>query len=703
MIYVVSKDIDVSGMEGIEKISIADSIDLIKPWPVKQYDSETTGLNARLCDMTAMQFGYKDFKKSTSDQVVIDCKTVSPLEYKDILETSHIVGHNLKFDLKFLYNYGIVPRNVYCTLICEQLLYLGYETGKVPFGLDDVLKRYTGEEIDKTFQKTVAYEGIRTERGIRYAAEDVVHLQDIRKAQMLIAKDRDCLGAFYVENRAVPAISYLEWCGIHLDEDKWKQKMTKDKTEMEDYLAKLNEYVLSHDALNKEFVTTTADSTSDLVSDTSLFEFEPKCFVDWNSPQQCVPVFKQLGFNTTTFDKEKKKDKDTVLEKFISTQKGIADDFLDIYFGYKGAATNVKSFGQGHLNLINPKTGRLHTEFNQLGTVTGRMSSGGSKSTVGKKDIDLAKVKKLNSEDVRFVNLQNLPARGDYGKVCRSCFTAMPGNVFISCDYGAEESRVQADVWNEKSLLDSFEQGIDTHNLYAKLCFPEELKDVDVKDVKKVRPDLRQAAKSAEFALGYGSDGSAIAASIGMPVEKAREMVSGILKGMPGMANFKKNTIKFLKSHGYIVIHPATGHRVYWPKWAIWKAQQDRMDNDFWLDYNMYHKGTGDSVCEMVAEHKAMAKDWFEKNVLNYPIQGGSAIVLKQAAADFFDWVVTHGYFNKILFCVLVHDEIDIECPKEIQDECAKALQSIMEKAASKFYHKLPIPAEAQIANYWLH
>ena len=125
MIYLVSKNIDVSGMNGIEGLSIADSRDLIRSWPVKQYDSETTGLNANLCDMTAMQFGYKNFSDNTSDQVVIDCKTVSPLDYKDILEHSYLIGHNIKFDIKFLYNYGIIPRNVYCTLICEQLLHLG--------------------------------------------------------------------------------------------------------------------------------------------------------------------------------------------------------------------------------------------------------------------------------------------------------------------------------------------------------------------------------------------------------------------------------------------------------------------------------------------------------------------------------------------------------------------------------------------------
>ena len=205
------------------------------------------------------------------------------------------------------------------------------------------------------------------------------------------------------------------------------------------------------------------------------------------------------------------------------------------------------------------------------------------------------------------------------------------------------------------------------------------------------------------MAVGYGSDGTAIAATIGMPIDKAKQMVSNLLKGMPGMAAFKKRTTKFLKEHGYIIINEQTGHRIYWPEWAKWKAQQDRMDKSFWNEYNARHRGTGDRVCEMVAKHKSIAHDWFEKNVLNYPIQGGSAIVLKQAVADLFDWVVDNGYFKIILFCVFVHDEICAECPSEMADSFSKTIERIMANASAKFYHKLPIPSEASVGDHWIH
>lgn len=698
MIYLVSKTIDASSLEGIENLSVEESLDIIAHWPVVQFDTETTGLDPHLCKLTSLQFGYKHFQTGEHTEIVVDCNSIDPKEYKEVIEMSTLIGHNLKFDLKFLFNHNIVPLKVYDTMVCEQTLYLGYSPGKVPMNLAAVLMRYTGIDLDKTFQKKIATKGL-TEEGIRYAAGDVLYLQDIRKSQLLIAESRNCVRAFIVENRFVPAIAYLEWCGVHLDEKKWREKMDNDNAVLQNSLKKLNDYVISNTKLNKRFVS---DYSMPSLFDTEIAEFTPTCTVDWDSPAQVVPVCKALGFNTETKDKKTKRIRDSVDEKTLAHQKGIDDTFLDLYFDYKGNGKTTTSYGQGHLNLINPNTHRLHTEFSQIGTVTGRMSSGGGEGK-GKMNQELAAAKHLPVDEVRFVNLQNLPARGEQGVITRACFTAMEGNDFVSCDYSAEESRVQADVWNEPSLLKAFAEGIDTHNLYAKLCFPEELKDVDVKDVKKKRSDLRQKAKSAEFAVGYGSDGTSIAANIGLPIDKAREMVSNLLKGMPGMAKFKKDAGKFVRDNGYIVINKITGHRVYWPEWAEWKAVEDTFDRNFWEDYKALHKGTNDSVCEKVRKHMTQGHDWFGKNVLNYPIQGGSAIVLKQAAADLFEWIVKNGYFGKILFCVFVHDEIDCECPKELTETFSKKLQEIMERAAGYYYKRLPIPAEVSVGEHWIH
>lgn len=699
MIYLVSDTIDCSKIDGVDSMSVEDSIGVIRRWPVVMFDVETTGLNPHVNALASMQFGYKDFNTGEKTQIVVDCASVDPKKYKSVIEHSLLIGHNLKFDLQFLYNYGIVPLSIYDTYVCEQTLYLGYKPGKVAMNLHDVLLRYTGIDLDKSYQKLIADKGL-TPEGIVYAAHDVEYLQDIRKGQILMAKDRKCLNAFTVENRFVPAIAYLEWCGIHLDEKKWKEKMKNDNDFLSVTRTSLDNYVLNNTKLNTQFVTT--------YSQPSLWDdnpsFTPSCTVEWDSPKQVIPVVKALGFNTEVIDKKTKKPKDSVNETTLTPQKGINDEFLNLYFDYKGAAKIVSSYGQNYLNLVNPKTGRLHTEFNQFGTVTGRMSSGGGDdSSKGKMDKALAEMKGLPADEVRYVNLQNIPARGNEGKITRACFTAEEGNVFVSCDYSAEESRVSANVWNEKSLLDAFHHGIDTHNLYAKIFFPEELKDIDVKDVKEKRPDLRQSAKYLEFEAAYGGKGYASAAKLGLDTQVVLDSMSQLQKVMKGMASFKKKCGKFLKEHGYIVINEKTGHRIYWPEWASWKAEDDTYDQRFWNDFRAYHQGTDDEVCRKLSLHKKKGEPWFEKNVLNYPIQGGSAIVLKHAAANLFKWIVEHGYFGKILFCVFVHDEIDCECPKEIADSFAKTMERIMEKAAATFYKRLAIPAECSVGPYWIH
>lgn len=500
MIYLVSDKIDCSSMEGITKLSVDDSLSMISSWPVVQYDSETNGLDCHVNKMTAMQFGYYDYSTGDADQIVVDVGTIDPRLYKEVLENSYLIGHNIKFDIEFLYNYSIIPLNVYDTMVCEQVLYMGYNAKRVGFSLKHLYNRYTGEELDKSFQKRIATQGL-TERGIRYSAQDVVHLQEIRQKQIMIAESRNCTRAFVLENRFVPAIAYLEWCGIHLDEDKWRAKMTNDKTRFDTVLAKLNDYVMTNTKLNTKFVSTITQLDLFSQSDNT----GPVCAVDWSSSKQVVPVCQALGFNTKTIDKNTKKPRDSVEWDVLSTQKGIDDVFLKMYSGYKEAEKKISTYGQNFLNLINPNTNRLHTEFKQIGTVTGRMSSGGGdegdSDAKGKMNKDLARLKHMEFEDVRYVNLQNLPARGEEGKITRACFTPMADNIFLSCDFSAEESRVQGDVWDEQSLLDSFRNGIDTHNLYAKLCFPDELKDVDVRDVKDKRPDLRQKAKSAEFEI----------------------------------------------------------------------------------------------------------------------------------------------------------------------------------------------------------
>lgn len=205
------------------------------------------------------------------------------------------------------------------------------------------------------------------------------------------------------------------------------------------------------------------------------------------------------------------------------------------------------------------------------------------------------------------------------------------------------------------------------------------------------------------MAVGYGSSGYSIAAKLGVPLSEAKTKVSDLQSKMKGMAAFKKKAARFIRDNGYLVINAQTGHRVYWPEWSSWRQEDLSHTQDFWEDYNNFHKGTNDEVCKRYQKFKAIGAEWLERKVLNVPIQGGSAIVLKTASINLFKWIVKNGYFGKILFCVFAHDEICCECPKELENIFPKMLQDIMEKAAAVFYKDIPIPAEASVGTYWIH
>ena len=119
MIYLVTNQLML--FDDIKCISVEESLNIIKEWSFIQYDSETSGKDCHLCTLLCAQFGSPDGEI----QIVVDTVTIDIKHYKKVLETKLLVGQNLKFDLQFLYNYGITPTMIYDTMIVEQFLHLG--------------------------------------------------------------------------------------------------------------------------------------------------------------------------------------------------------------------------------------------------------------------------------------------------------------------------------------------------------------------------------------------------------------------------------------------------------------------------------------------------------------------------------------------------------------------------------------------------
>ena len=680
MIYLVTTQQELFNNPEYTIITVEESLQLLSGCKVLQFDSETTGRDARLCNVLCIQFGNKE----KDFQIVVDCTTIDITVYKDILENTLLIGQNLKFDLQFLYNYHIIPRKIYDTMIVEQLLYLGYPSGIISFSLAAIANRRLGISIDKSIRGQIIWRGLDTSV-IIYAANDVKWLEDIMWHQVKECRIKDCLIGAKLECDFVPVISYLEWCGIKLDATKWKDKMSKDKESLILAEEKLNNFVISKPELSK---FTYIERQGDLFSG---FNNSPQCTINWSSSRQVVEVAKILGFNTTVQDKKTKEDKDSVLEKYLKTQKGINDEFLELYFNYQEHAKVVSSFGQSQLNMINPKTGRCHTIYKQLGAASGRMSCGSQQPNE-----DLAKIKKIRPKDCTYCNFQQLPA----DEVTRSCFVAESGNLFCSCDFSALESRLGADIYEEHSMIEEFlYKSGDIHSLVAKACFPE-LKDKTTEEIKKNFPHLRKKAKPIGFSQQFGGSAMAIAQSLGCPLEEAEVIADSYLKGFPGIAKFKSEGSKAVRKNGYVLMCKYTGHKMYWWDHSKWLERQKSFTPEFWDEYKAYHKGTNDIVSQEVREHFQAASKW-DRMALNAPTQSTGSIILKDAMTTFFNYIVDNNLFDKVKIVALVHDEANIEYPKDLPVD--HILKDCMEKSASKYCKSLPIPAEASISTYWVH
>lgn len=605
MIYLVTKEKQLFESTEYKIISVEESLQLLSDCKVLQADSETDGKDAHINKLLCFQLG----NKIKNFQLIIDCNTINIRIYKDILESVFLIFQNAKFDLQFLYNYNIIPQKIYDTMIVEQLLHLGYPSGVISYSLKSIAERRLGINIDKTTRGEIIWRGLDT-KVILYAAGDVMYLEDIMWSQVEDCKKNNCLKGAQLECDTVPVMAYLEWCGIKLDENKWKAKMKKDLAGLEEAKKNLDNFCINDGRLSN---FTKVNLQGDLFSG---FDTEPKCTINWSSSRQVVQIAKILGFNTTVPDKKTGEDKDSVLEKHLKSQKGINDTFLDLYFKYQEKAKVVSTYGQAQLNMINPNTGRCHTIYKQLGASSGRMSCGSQQPNT-----DLAKLKKISPKECTYCNFQQLPADDD----TRGSFVSEENNLFCSCDFSAMESYLGADIYEDIEFQNEFLYGSkDTHSLFAWMVFRKECEELGctcVADVAIKAPKWRKAVKAVEFAYMFGAAAPTIAQSANCSVEQAQEYIDRLDKGFSGISRFAREGSKFVRRNGYVLINKYTGHKMYWWDHDKWLERQKSFTPEFWEEYKQKHKGTGDAIALMVKEHFQAASKW-DRMARNAPTQG---------------------------------------------------------------------------------
>lgn len=664
MIYLVTKQQSLWTSDRYKVISAEEALELLAPLNVVELDTETMGLDPYTKELLTVQLGCAEF------QVVIDCTSVDIHLFKEYMESPQrmFLGWNIKFDLKFLYHQRIVPLRVYDGYLAEKLLWLGYPAGMHEMSLKAASINYLGVDMDKSVRGKIIQTGL-TEDVIVYAAGDVSYLGKIRDKQLVELEKKGLLKAIDFENEFVKCLAYIEYCGAKLDVDKWKIKMATDLNNLEKYEAELNEWVEESEYSSKYC---SVNIQGDLFNG---FDTKPRCHINWTSSQQVIPLFEELGLNLKVLDKKTKHYKKSVDIKVVKPQAS-KSPLIPIYIKYKKAAIIVNTFGQKFLNLINPVTGRIHANFNQLGTDTGRLSS---------------------TEP----NLQNLP----HDAQTRACFVSDKGNRWISADYSGQESYLMASMANDEAMLDELINGSgDLHSLTAKMVFQQIPRDMPLKDIKKNFKDLRQEAKGYEFCFNYGGQDSTLIRNYGLDAKRAKEIYENYMSGFAGLKRYQDFRRIDVMRKGYILLSPITGHKAYIYDYDELKMQMEKQDDpDFWAYYREMKQENPECDTVQGVRRLARRKAESEKQSINYPIQAAGALCFKLASIKLFNWLLKNGLLFKVKYCIPVHDEINLEAPDEISEEVADILVKCMVSAGKPFCTRAHLGADVEIGDHWIH
>lgn len=232
-------------------------------------------------------------------------------------------------------------------------------------------------------------------------------------------------------------------------------------------------------------------------------------------------------------------------------------------------------------SLIKPKTGRVHTTFNQTGTTTGRLSSSDP-------------------------NLQNIPIISEVGREIRKAFVAPKGYELASFDYSQIELRVAAHIADDKKMIEAFRGGVDIHALTA-----SEINNIPI---KRVTSDLRRAAKTLNFGILYGMGSQALAESTGMSREKAKKFIDEYFHDFSGIKKYIEDTKRFAEENGYV--ETIFGRRRYIPEIHSPNWQMKREAERMAINMPIQGSATGDIIkMAMIKVDECVKKGKLEKSV----------------------------------------------------------------------------------------
>lgn len=458
---------------------------------ILSFDTETTSTNAIDAELVGLSFAVEEFK---AVYVAVPAKREAAQRMVDIFrplyEDEHImkVGQNIKYDYEVLRRYGIEVRGpMFDTMLAHYIVQpelhhnmdymaetlLGYQT----IHIDQLIgPRGKGQRSMRDLQPQEVYE---------YAAEDAdvtLRLKNVLEQKL---KEVDGERLFYdIEMPLVPVLAEMELTGVCLD------------------TAALAE-------TGKNF-------------NRRLAEYEQKIYAEAgetfniSSPKQVGDI---LFGKMKIVDKPKKtKTGQYVTSEEVLTQLRSRAPIVDDILSYRGLKKLLGTYVEALPRLINPRTGHIHTCFNQAITATGRLSSSDP-------------------------NLQNIPIRDDDGKEIRKSFVPEPGCLFFSADYSQIELRIMAHLSQDEHMLDAFRSGTDIHAATAAKIWHV--------PVEEVTPEQRKKAKQANFGIIYGISTYGLAQRMNISNSEARQLIDDYFATFPRVKAYMDEAIAICREKGY--------------------------------------------------------------------------------------------------------------------------------------------------------
>jgi DNA polymerase-1 len=466
------------------------------------FDTETTGLDPKQARLVGLAFSFAPHtgyyvpvpQDATEAKAILD-------EFRPVLESEGIekVGHNLKFDLSVLKWQGIsVGGKLFDTMVAHSLI-----EPEMRHGMDylsEVYLGYTPVPITKLIgdakSDQINMADVPVAKVAEYSAEDADVTWQLRTALEPLLKERGQERVFYeVESPLIPVLVDMEFEGIKVD-----------AAALADFAAQLSKEMDE----SEKAVYRLAGTTFNL-----------------NSPRQLGQVL----FDLLKIGDAPKKTKTGQYSTDEQTLAALAADheIVQRLLEYRTASKLKSTYADALPQAIWPKTGRVHTTYNQVMTTTGR----------------------LNSQNP---NLQNIPIRTERGQEIRKAFVPRNGEYrLLSADYSQIELRIIAALSHERAMLEAFKAGVDVHTTTAARVFGV-FPDL-------VTPEMRRKAKMVNFGIIYGISAFGLSQRLGIPRKEAADIIDQYFKQFPGIRSYMDETMEFARKHGFV--ETVTGRRRY--------------------------------------------------------------------------------------------------------------------------------------------